>query len=42
MLSGVFDVLRFMERGTETLHIGAGVVAWRARDVLGKAMCYVR
>ena len=46
-----FQVLRFVERGTEGKCVmltqvngllGAGVVAWRARDVLGWVTCYVR
>ena len=51
LLGVFFQVLRFMERGTEGKCVmltqvngllGAGVVAWRARDVLGWVTCYVR
>ena len=46
-----FNVLRFLERGTELKCdrltqliglFGAAVVEWCARDVLGWAMCYGR
>ena len=50
LLGVFFQVLRFMEMGTEGKCVmltqvngllGAGVVAWRARFVLGWVTCYV-
>ena len=51
LLGVFFQVLRFMEGGIEGKCVmltqvngllEAGVVAWRARDVLGWVTCYVR